>query len=447
MFAVLGATGFQSAWAQEYEVTDLGSIAQNNTTWSINSLGQIAGYARLGPDNQGNYHSEGFFYDGTAIDYIGTPFGATSSDLLGINDLGEAVGKAGRGVYSTGSAILRRTNGSVRRLGTLGGSRSAGRAINNSSQVVGWSHLEGDAESRAFLCEDGVMEALPVLGGTQAQAGWINDAGQIVGSSTNDTDGLQQFAVIWEEGTVTRLPPVYPGHANIANYIHSDGSIAGSVRIPGPGGGFINRAAIWRDCEVDLVLGTLADGTPGEPFSLSTATGVNSSGVVIGESVDSAGHRAAFVYRNGVMFRLDDLMPDPWVASHVGNGAINDAGQIAVTAIGPDSFSYALLLTPVSPTAVADDLDPGNTNDRYYLATQAQRITYGIPRPDRVTISLFDVTGRRVATPLDEVRSAGEHKLLWDGRTTNGRPAASGVYFVRLTTPGFAASSRLTVVR
>jgi uncharacterized membrane protein len=445
-FTVLVAIVPQSAWAQEYEVTDLGALGVTNQPWSVNSLGQVAGWSGF-PDG----HDEGFFFDGNTIDYIGTPGPTTRSDLVGINDLGEAVGKSGT-VHENGEALLRRTNGSVRRLGTLGGSRSAAMSINNSSLVVGWSKLPGDAESRPFIWENGVMDSLPLLGGGQGQAEWINDVGQIVGGSTTDTDGLTQFAVIWEEATVTRLPPIYPkrpGLNNVAYYIHDNGDIAGFIRIPEAPPDFTTRGAIWRDGQVHLQLGTLADGTPVEPFASSWASGVNASDVVVGMSVNAQSALVPFVYRNGEMVQLDDLMPDPWVANFVGAGAINDAGQIVVSALVPGGGSHALLLTPVSPTAVADDLDSraGNGDPGYYLATHGHWITYGIARSDLVTVSLFDVMGRLVARPVDRRQSAGEYEVAWDGRTRSGRRAASGVYFVHLATPGFTASRRLTLVR
>jgi hypothetical protein len=146
------------------------------------------------------------------------------------------------------------------------------------------------------------------------------------------------------------------------------------------------------------------------------------------------------------MVQLDDLMPDPWVAYFVGQGAINDAGQIVVSAFVPGGGTRALLLTPNSSTAVAGGTGSAR-DDASYLATHGHRITFGIPRRNPVTVSLFDVMGRLVATPVDEVRSAGDHVVVWDGRTRSGHPATSGVYFVRLSTPGFVASSRLTLVR
>jgi hypothetical protein len=51
----------------------------------------------------------------------------------------------------------------------------------------------------------------------------------------------------------------------------------------------------------------------------------------------------------------------------------------------------------------------------------------------RVTLEVFDVSGRRVAVLEDRFRTAGTWSASWDGRTFRGIPAASGIYFMRLT--------------
>jgi len=51
-----------------------------------------------------------------------------------------------------------------------------------------------------------------------------------------------------------------------------------------------------------------------------------------------------------------------------------------------------------------------------------------------VTLTVYDVTGRRVRTLTDTVWPAGEHVIRWDGVATSGAPAPSGVYFFRLKT-------------
>lgn len=55
--------------------------------------------------------------------------------------------------------------------------------------------------------------------------------------------------------------------------------------------------------------------------------------------------------------------------------------------------------------------------------------------PGAVTLAVYDVLGRRVATLHDGALSAGTHRLTWDGRGDDGRPAASGSYLLVLRTP------------
>ncbi len=51
----------------------------------------------------------------------------------------------------------------------------------------------------------------------------------------------------------------------------------------------------------------------------------------------------------------------------------------------------------------------------------------------RAALSVFDVTGRLVRTLERETPSAGFYEAVWDGKDTDGRPVASGVYVCRLS--------------
>ncbi len=424
------------ALAQDFDVLDLGASGSQNQTWSISNSGHVAGYAAFGAT------TEGFVYVDGQVEYVGIPAGTSRSDMLGINDVGSAVGKSGL-TFEDGQAILWQPGEPLQSLGTLGGSRSAGIAINNMDQIVGWSDLTGDEESRPFLYEDGMMAALPILGGTQGQATWINDSGQIVGTTTTDTDGLQQFAVLWDGGDPVRLPPFHAGQNNLVDYIHNNGDIAGSVRIPDEiNGGFKRRAAIWRDGEIHQILGTLADGSGAEPFALSWASGINSSGEIVGMSVNAASSLVPFLYRDGEMIQLDELMPDGWIADFIGSGAINDAGQITVSGFMPQGTRRALLLTP-NTSAVEG---PEHRRELNVFAT-GSRILYSIEEPAPVSVELFDLRGSRVATVEKGWREAGTHEVEWMERDANGRSAASGVYFARVKTPNHQGTARIFVVR
>ena len=62
-------------------------------------------------------------------------------------------------------------------------------------------------------------------------------------------------------------------------------------------------------------------------------------------------------------------------------------------------------------------------------------IRFELDRAAPVRLAIYALNGQRVKTLLDRHLPAGTHRHLWDGSNQQGRPAASGLYFLRLTTP------------
>jgi plastocyanin len=77
--------------------------------------------------------------------------------------------------------------------------------------------------------------------------------------------------------------------------------------------------------------------------------------------------------------------------------------------------------------------------------TTAFRLSLPVAGHARATI--FDVSGRRVATPLDRDLAAGVYAAAWDGRRGDGSPAPAGVYLVALEVPGASQSRRIALER
>ncbi len=65
-----------------------------------------------------------------------------------------------------------------------------------------------------------------------------------------------------------------------------------------------------------------------------------------------------------------------------------------------------------------------------------------------VSLVVYDLCGRRVATLLNGVRmSAGHHEVRWNGRDTSGRSAATGSYLFRLETDDYRGEIRAVLVK
>jgi predicted outer membrane repeat protein len=64
-----------------------------------------------------------------------------------------------------------------------------------------------------------------------------------------------------------------------------------------------------------------------------------------------------------------------------------------------------------------------------------------------VTLAVYDVDGRLVATLVDEHQTFGVKYVTWNGENSTGERVASGVYFYRLTAPGFNQVRKMTVLK
>jgi len=65
----------------------------------------------------------------------------------------------------------------------------------------------------------------------------------------------------------------------------------------------------------------------------------------------------------------------------------------------------------------------------------------------RVRLDVYDAAGTHVASIADGVIDPGHYRFRWDGRNTNGRLAASGVYVCRLEAPGLTQSQKIVLAR
>ncbi len=72
--------------------------------------------------------------------------------------------------------------------------------------------------------------------------------------------------------------------------------------------------------------------------------------------------------------------------------------------------------------------------------SSSTRIDYSMARAGSADLTIYDVTGRRVATLFHGEAGAGPHSATWTGRSADGHNAAAGVYNAVLQT----ASGRMT---
>jgi hypothetical protein len=94
------------------------------------------------------------------------------------------------------------------------------------------------------------------------------------------------------------------------------------------------------------------------------------------------------------------------------------------------------------PTAVADEARAAlGLRAVPNPAREATEIAFGIAKPERVRLALYDLGGRRVKVLVDGLVPAGETRSRWDGADEAGVNAPAGVYFARLEREGSPAAN------
>ncbi len=69
-------------------------------------------------------------------------------------------------------------------------------------------------------------------------------------------------------------------------------------------------------------------------------------------------------------------------------------------------------------------------------------IRYQIPKVSHVTLKVFDILGREVATLVNEQKSPGTYTVRWDASGV-----ASGIYFYRMQAGMFVETKKMLLVR
>lgn len=97
---------------------------------------------------------------------------------------------------------------------------------------------------------------------------------------------------------------------------------------------------------------------------------------------------------------------------------------------------------PITVSAALDAafaLYPASPNPSRGVAS----LEFALPRAADVTLDVFDLQGRAVASLAHGLRAAGRHRVEWTGATSRGERAAPGVYLVRFRHPGGEVLQRL----
>jgi hypothetical protein len=112
--------------------------------------------------------------------------------------------------------------------------------------------------------------------------------------------------------------------------------------------------------------------------------------------------------------------------------------------------------TPCGPFMVVDVGDPGSFAPAVVTSlgqaypnpmNPTATIKFSIGTSGKVSLRIFDVSGRVIRTLVDDVRDANEYSVTWDGKSDRGDRVASGVFFYQLDAPGFRSAKKIVILQ
>lgn len=258
---------------------------------------------------------------------------STSIFPHGMNNLGQV---AAYTFDASSSFAIVYNDGVMADLGHLGFQYSMAQDINDSGQVVGrsatvqqdsgYGSRSYDNKVHGFIYNDGTMHDIGTLGGNYSNAFAINKLGQVVGESHTSPDYNSLHAILYDNGTLQDIGTLGGYGWSTASGINDCGQIVGQSN----GRAFLYDNGIMKD------LGTLGG-------SESSAIAINNLGQIVGYSRNIDGDNEAFLYVNGTMNNLEDLISDSSIDLSIASD-INELGQIIV-----QSSSRGFLFNPTQP--------------------------------------------------------------------------------------------------
>ncbi|MFA7361757.1 MAG: T9SS type A sorting domain-containing protein, partial [Candidatus Kapaibacterium sp.] len=127
-------------------------------------------------------------------------------------------------------------------------------------------------------------------------------------------------------------------------------------------------------------------------------------------------------------------------------GGNNFFGATATDQMYVDDYSYM----PNANWIITGVTQNGNTVPTEYALSQnypnpfnpTTKINFALPKSGLVTMKVYDILGKEVATLVNEVRNAGSYTLDF-----NASNLTSGTYFYRLESNGFVGTKKMMLVK
>jgi len=74
-------------------------------------------------------------------------------------------------------------------------------------------------------------------------------------------------------------------------------------------------------------------------------------------------------------------------------------------------------------------------------------INFSVKENGPVSVSVYNVKGQLVRNLVNDVRSAGNHSVVWNGKDNNGRDVSSGVYYYKMNAGKYSSTKKMVLMK
>lgn len=257
--------------------------------------------------------------------------------------------------------------------------------------------------------------------------------------------------VVWTTGA-DQSGTIGPAFQNgIETYLDAGGSLFLSSQ------GYLNQIGTGQDFTTDYLRVSAFSQDAQAPTATGVALDVIGDGLNLTLSPPFVDFADAITANTGGVIWLNGANGD--VGVRYDSGTFRTVFMSAAFE-GVDVANEALLMGRIinwlSPPSGTTDVTPmpAAAATRLSLAQNAPNpfhgataIQFAVPQSGPVSLSVYDVSGRKVAGLVDAVLESGTYSADWDGRDSSGLRVAGGVYFYRLQASGETLTKEMVRLR
>lgn len=116
---------------------------------------------------------------------------------------------------------------------------------------------------------------------------------------------------------------------------------------------------------------------------------------------------------------------------------------------------WDVVVAKFSPVPTSIDDSAGSTLPAKYVISNnypnpfnpSTTISYSLPEKSYTQIIVYNVLGKEVIKLVDQVKSAGNYTVMWNGKDRNGNNSATGIYFYQLVTEKYRESKKMILLK